>query len=88
MELAVRHADGVNLRVDRRLPELLAAIGRTADADFETSIHVPIDLDHRTGGALPAGATEGVERRVLAVSAPFDLARLTRLGSELESSAQ
>ncbi len=88
VELAVRHADGVNLRVDRRLPELLAAIGRTTDADFETSIHVPIDLDHRTGGALPAGATDGVARRVLAVSAPFDLARLIRLGSQLASSAQ
>lgn len=87
IEVAVEHADGVNLASGGDLADLLLDIKQCGvDSRFEISAHVPIDFGHPTGGALPKAVGGQLTRLVLAVSAPFDLVALARLGARLGES--
>jgi len=84
VELAIEHADGINITSTKQLPDLLALIERTRPGpEFETSVHLPVDLDHPDGGEPVATEATAVARRVLALNAPFDLPALERIGARL-----
>jgi alkanesulfonate monooxygenase SsuD/methylene tetrahydromethanopterin reductase-like flavin-dependent oxidoreductase (luciferase family) len=84
MELALNHADGVNIRVSSRVHELLKVAREGRDGrKFEISIHENFDLDHPTGGDTEVWITEGVDRRALTVVAPFDLKKISEIGKRL-----
>lgn len=89
VKLALSHADGVNITTaianGPKLAELLALVHtHERRATFETSIHIPMDGAHPIGGELPAIEPGYLDRRILAVSAPFDLAAIARVGAELD----
>ncbi len=82
VELAVAHADGVNLATGADRAVALATVAASAPAGFEVSHHELIDWSHPRGGTPPP--PDGpITRRVLAVSAPFDLAAIADLGARL-----
>jgi alkanesulfonate monooxygenase SsuD/methylene tetrahydromethanopterin reductase-like flavin-dependent oxidoreductase (luciferase family) len=84
VRLALEHADGVNINTGPNMAALLSLIpAERIAAGFETSLHLHIDLDHPLGGELPADTEALTTRRTLAVRAPFDLARLARIGDRL-----
>lgn len=83
--LAAEHADGVNIIANHdRLPTLLSMVTASAvDDSFETSIHELVDWDYPPAGDLPPDDDGIVGRRVLAVTAPFDLAAIAGLAARL-----
>lgn len=84
-EVALEVADGLNLTDSANVEELLAlAAERRSDASFETSLHLQIDLGHPTGGPLPSAQLQSaLDRRVLAIRAPFDLRTVRRIGDRI-----
>ncbi len=81
IEMAMVHADGVNITAGKKLAGLIELVqGREATTPFETSVHIPVDLEHEMGGSLPDGQ---LARRVLAWNAPFDLDAMTKIGNAL-----
>ena len=86
VELALRVADGVNITNGPKLAELLALVqSKNRGGSFETSVHIPADLDHPTGGTVQGVPDSGLDRSVLAVNAPFDLAALAEIGSRINT---
>ena len=84
VELALEHGDGVNITGGPKLADLLNFVhSRNVGDRFETSVHIPVDLDHPAGGSLPSIEPGALNRRVLAWSAPFDLAAMARLGAAI-----
>ncbi len=84
VELACDRAEGVNIRVGEATGALVAlARSRTAGRPFEISVHDFADLSHSSGGEAEKWADTGVQRRTLAVSAPFDLRAIAALGDRL-----
>jgi len=86
VELAVEHADGVNILggIERR-PLIEHAAALRPRPSFDISVHVPADLSHPQGGDIDALAQLGVDGRILAVTAPFDHRAIESLGSHLLS---
>ena len=86
VELALNHADGVNIRVSSHVHELLkvAREGR-GERKFEISVHENFDLGHPTGGDTETWIMAGVDRRTLTIVAPFDLKKLSDIGKRLNT---
>lgn len=84
VEVACRHADGVNIRVGPGCHDRIAqARALTASKPFEVSINDFLEPDHPTGGEVEHWVEAGVDRRALTVKPPFDLAGLAALGRRL-----
>jgi alkanesulfonate monooxygenase SsuD/methylene tetrahydromethanopterin reductase-like flavin-dependent oxidoreductase (luciferase family) len=89
IELAARHADGVNIRRSAQLGEQIAAITpiiearRAAGEEFEISVFESMDLTHRLGGLFEETKALGVGRRTMMVFPPFPLDRIREIGAEL-----
>jgi alkanesulfonate monooxygenase SsuD/methylene tetrahydromethanopterin reductase-like flavin-dependent oxidoreductase (luciferase family) len=84
--LACEHADGVNIRVTDRTPELVhAAVQTTSGSPFEIAIYDDLDVGHPHGGAVDAWIESGVTRRTLMMSPPFDLVAIAALGDRLNA---
>lgn len=85
VEVAAGVADGVNLLDVPGLPAALAALDRAPALrdGFEVSLHQFLDPAHPTGGPIPAVAEGRLDARILAITAPYDLATLRRLGDHL-----
>ena len=85
VELALEHGDGVNITSGSKLADLLATVNKHARrSSFETSVHIPVDLEHESGGPLPEIPDGSLDRRVLAMNAPFDLKAIARIGAMLK----
>ncbi len=86
VKLAIQLADGVNINSGTEAgPLLRLANPHRRDRGFETSVHIQADLDHSLGGALPDGAKGLVDRRIIAVRAPFDLNALAAIGARVNA---
>ena len=86
VELAAAHADGVNILIRRGWQDLVRLARDVApDRRFEISVYDIVDLDHPTGGDTEAMVDLAVDRRVLAVRAPFPSARLDAIADRLRS---
>ncbi|MFQ5556002.1 MAG: LLM class flavin-dependent oxidoreductase [Acidimicrobiales bacterium] len=86
VELACRHADGVNVRVGPGLVELVGlARDLTRGRPFEISIFDDFDPAHPLGGELDPLSELGVDRRVLAIRAPYPLRELDRVAERLRA---
>lgn len=84
LEIALAHADGVNIANLSKLAELLELVdGHDLDRSFETSVHKPVEVDEPNGGVLPPFPTGSLHRRVLAFNAPFDLTAIASIGEVL-----
>jgi alkanesulfonate monooxygenase SsuD/methylene tetrahydromethanopterin reductase-like flavin-dependent oxidoreductase (luciferase family) len=89
IELAARHADGVNIRRSAQLGEQIAAIGsiikarRAEGQSFEISVFESMDMTHRLGGQFEEAQDLGVDRRTMMVFPPFQLDRIREIGAEL-----
>ncbi len=89
IELAARHADGVNIRRSAQLGEQIAAIGsiitarRAEGQNFEISVFESMDMTHRLGGLFEETQDLGVDRRTMMVFPPFQLDRIREIGAEL-----
>ena len=84
VQLALAHADGVNITSGPKLQELLDVVANhRSSTGFETSVHVPVSLDHPEGGELTEAERGQLDRRVLAFSAPFDLRAMAQIGQAI-----
>lgn len=89
IELAARHADGVNIRRSARLGEQIEAIAsiietrRTNGQKFEISVFESMDMAHQHGGPFEETRKLGVDRRTMMVFPPFQLERIREIGAEL-----
>ena len=89
IELAARHADGVNIRRSAQLSEQIDAIApivttrRAAGEDFEISVFESMDLSHPLGGLYEETEALGVDRRTMMVFPPFPLELIRQIGAEL-----
>ena len=84
VELAARVADGVNIRAVPALPELIATARASQRAtSFEISVLVDLDPAHPLGGDPEPLAALGVDRRILAVRAPYPRRALAELSTRL-----
>lgn len=85
--LAARHADGVNLRRPADDDVLAAQIGRvraaTVGRPFEVSVFDTLDPAHELGGDPAPLVAAGVDRRTLAVSAPYPLDAIRAIAAAL-----
>jgi alkanesulfonate monooxygenase SsuD/methylene tetrahydromethanopterin reductase-like flavin-dependent oxidoreductase (luciferase family) len=89
--IAVEHADGVNLQswdqrlvagdaVFRQVREVRRAVGGRR---FDVSVNRDMDLDHPLGGTVQTLIDHGVDRRTLAIRAPFDVDAVASIGVRL-----
>lgn len=86
VELACRHADGVNIRVTPQTADLLrVANDLRGVAEFETSVWTELDPTHPLGGGVDEWVDLGVNRRTLAVAPPFDLPAISAMGARLNA---
>jgi alkanesulfonate monooxygenase SsuD/methylene tetrahydromethanopterin reductase-like flavin-dependent oxidoreductase (luciferase family) len=89
IELAARHADGVNIRRSAKLADQIAMIRpiiearRAAGQDFEVSVFESMEMQHHRGGLYEETRALGVDRRTMMVFPPFDLDRIRKIGSEI-----
>jgi alkanesulfonate monooxygenase SsuD/methylene tetrahydromethanopterin reductase-like flavin-dependent oxidoreductase (luciferase family) len=89
IELAARHADGVNIRRSAQLSEQIDAITpilnlrRAGGEDFEISVFESMDLSHPLGGLFEETKALGVDRRTMMVFPPFPLERIRQIGAEI-----
>lgn len=79
VEVALRHADGVNLRRTDRLAELLDRIGRERPDGFDVSVLDGFDEVADEPDRIEAYAAAGVNRLVLGISVPHRPERLERI---------
>ena len=84
IELATKHADGVNIRVGPSIRELIYLAAELApNPEFEISIHENFDYNHPYGGYFDKWVQWGVAKRVCMVSAPFDLGKISDIGERI-----
>ena len=84
VRFAVEHADGVNLLDGPRLPTLVALARRlTANRPFDVSVFTDLDPGHPEGGDAEAYRAMGIDRRTLAVKAPFPIDAIGAIGARL-----
>lgn len=89
--IGAEHGDGVNLQAGGH--ELVAGDAvfslvrdvraATDGRPFDIAVNRDLDLDHRFGGDVESLIAHGVDRRTLAIRAPFDLEKVTSIGSRL-----
>lgn len=72
IQVALTHADGVNLRWTSTLPEVLERIGDVRHGSFEVSLLGAYDDLAEESEQLDTLADAGVDRVVLGISAPHD----------------
>jgi len=89
--IAAEHADGVNLQawhqelvegddVFRLVREVRAAAGERL---FDVAVNCDMDLRHPLGGDVETLIANHVNRRTLAIRAPFDIHNVVEIGSRL-----
>ena len=89
IELAARHADGVNIRRNARLADQIAEIRPTIEArravghHFEISIFESMNMQDRLGGLYEETQALGIDRRTMMVFPPFELDRIREIGVEI-----
>lgn len=84
IRLAAEHADGVNIQRRPDLAGLVAVARRHAVAsDFEVSVLDDLDAGDPLGGDPAPLAALGIDRRTLAVGAPYPLDRIAAIADEL-----
>ncbi len=80
VELALRHADGVNLRRTASTSDHLAALDEHRPAGFEVSVLDGFDSVAADPGLVDRLEDMGVDRLIVGVSAPHDRDRLDVIG--------
>lgn len=86
VRLAATCADGVNIRDQHGLAELVDAARETAGARaFEVSVFTGFDPTHPLGGDTEKLTELGVDRRTLFASAPFDRRAIDMIGQRLDA---
>jgi len=82
--VACRHADGVNIVEGPATAELARHARELAgDRPFEISTFAELDLEHPLGGPVDELVAAGVDRRALAVKAPFPLEVIAAIATRL-----
>jgi alkanesulfonate monooxygenase SsuD/methylene tetrahydromethanopterin reductase-like flavin-dependent oxidoreductase (luciferase family) len=76
IELAVAHADGVNVRWSERAPELIRRVRSRGPDEFEVSVLGDFDDVASSPGRIREVAAIGVNRLILGISVPLDVDRL------------
>lgn len=79
IEVAIDHADGVNIRRTDEIVELLTRLGTVRPAHFEVSVLDVLDDVVADRGRVATYAQLGVDRLVLGISPPHDPARLASI---------
>ncbi|MEP1122279.1 MAG: LLM class flavin-dependent oxidoreductase [Ilumatobacter sp.] len=79
VEIALEVADGVNVRRTGALDELLGRIGRERPVDFEVSVLDSLDDVADAPARIERYEGLGVDRLILGISPPHDVARLDRV---------
>lgn len=82
VELALAHADGVNVRRTDRTDGILARIGKFRPPEFEVSLLDAFDDVVRAPHRINRAAEQGVDRLILGVSRPLDTDRIGVLDVE------
>ena len=82
IELALAHADGINVRQGDGLAELLVRIVEQRPADFEISVLDAFDDVVRDPARIAELEGAGVRRLVLGMAVPHDPSRLEQLAIE------
>ena len=84
VQLAVEHADGVNIRLGPSIERLVEeAVVSAPNKEFEISVHESFDVNHPYGGDVDKWVQLGVHRRACMLAAPFDLQKISRIGTRL-----
>lgn len=84
IDVALAHADGVNIRTRPNIDALVAhALDGARSETFEVGVFDHFDPGHPLGGEVDAYEAAGVARRTLLVRVPYPLAAIIAVGEAL-----